>query len=503
MILRLGWSGELLALLAGCIMPFAFAPYGLYPIAIVALAILFVLWLTVSAKRAFLRGLLFGVGMFAVGIHWIFISIHDYGGVPFLLALFISGLLVFYLSLFPATLGYLLARFAPGLSVTSITLKLVLVFPAAWVLSEWFRGWLFTGFPWLNLGYSQIDSPLSGVTPILGVYGVSWLLALCSGLLVLALLRRGLIIKLVHVTAIAMVMVLGSLLSTIDWTENEGEAIRVSLIQGNIPQELKWEKDVYQPTLERYLELSRMHWDSDLIVWPETAISGFSHQAEGFIDQLWQEAKSNETDLLTGVLYLNHETGDYYNALLGLSDERSLYFKSHLVPFTEYLPFRSMLGGIIDFMNVPMSSFSSGSFEQEPLNLAGNPIAMSICYEDVFGEELVRRVPKATILANVSNDGWFGGSSAAYQHQQIARMRALEAGRPLLRATNTGVSSIMDHKGRLLEVSELNIIDVVSADVQPKSGLTPYARFQNYAIVLLVFGILLLSRLLRRRSIAD
>jgi len=300
-----------------------------------------------------------------------------------------------------------------------------------------------------------------------------------------------------------MVMVLGSLLSTIDWTENEGEAIRVSLIQGNIPQELKWEKDVYQPTLERYLELSRMHWDSDLIVWPETAISGFSHQAEGFIDQLWQEAKSNETDLLTGVLYLNHETGDYYNALLGLSDERSLYFKSHLVPFTEYLPFRSMLGGIIDFMNVPMSSFSSGSFEQEPLNLAGNPIAMSICYEDVFGEELVRRVPKATILANVSNDGWFGGSSAAYQHQQIARMRALEAGRPLLRATNTGVSSIMDHKGRLLEVSELNIIDVVSADVQPKSGLTPYARFQNYAIVLLVFGILLLSRLLRRRSIAD
>ena len=503
MILRLGWSGELLALLAGCVTPLAFAPYGFYPIAIISLAVLFSLWIAVTAKRAFLRGLLFGIGMFAVGIQGLFISIHEYGDVPFALALLLSALLVVYLSLFPAVLGYLLTRFAPGLSVVSINLKLLLIFPAAWTLSELLRGWLFTGSPWLSMGYSQIDGSLSGVAPVLGVYGVSWLLALCSGLLVLVLFRRGLVIKLTYVAAIALIMLCGSLLSTVQWTDNVGSPIKVSLIQGNIPQKLKWQKEVYQPTLDLYSELSRGHWDSDLIIWPETAIPKFFHEAEGFIDKLWQEAQANDTDLLTGVLYFNRESKNYYNALVGLGDEQSLYFKHHLVPFTEYLPLRSILGGLVDFMQVPMSSFSAGSIDQAPMMLAGNPIGMSICFEDVFGEELVRVVPKTTLLANVSNDGWFGDSSAAYQHQQIARMRALEAGRPLLRATNTGVSSIMDHKGHLLAVSELNIVDVITADVQPQSGLTPYVRFQNTVVILLALGILLLASLLKRRLIVD
>jgi len=502
-ILRLGWTGELLALLAGGLTPFAFAPYGYYPVAIVTLSLLFSLWLTVTAKRAFLRGLLFGIGMFSIGIHWIFISIYDYGGVPFTLALILSALLVVYLSLFPAVLAYLLTRFAPGLSVASITLKLVLIFPAAWALSEWLRGWLFTGFPWLSLGYSQIDSSLSGLAPVLGVYGVSWLLALCSGLLVLALFRRGWIVKLEYGAAIALVMLSGSLLSAVSWTDDEGEVIQVSLVQGNIPQEIKWEKDAYQPTLDLYTELSQDHWDSDLIVWPETAISEFYHKAQGFVDALHQQARANDTALLTGVLYLDHDSAKYYNALVGLAEEKSFYYKSHLVPFTEYLPLKSLLGGIVDFMNVPMSSFSKGAIDQAPMMLAGNPIGVSICYEDVFGEELARIVPTVTLLANVSNDGWFGGSSAAYQHQQIARMRALEAGRPLLRATNTGVSSIMDHKGQLLSVSKLNVVDVITAKVQPQFGNTPYVRVQNYAIVLLALSLLLLAFLLKRRSTTD
>ncbi len=499
MILRLGWPGELLALLAGGVTPLAFAPYGFYPIAIISLAVLFSLWLTVTAKRAFLRGLLFGIGMFAVGIQGLFISIHEYGDVPFALALLLSALLVVYLSLFPAALGYLLTRFAPGLSVVSMNLKLLLIFPAAWTLSELLRGWLFTGSPWLSMGYSQIDGSLSGVAPVLGVYGVSWLLALCSGLLVLIFFSRGLIIKLSYVAVIVLIMLCGSLLSTVQWTANEGSSIKVSLIQGNIPQELKWEKEVYQPTLDLYLELSREHWDSDLIIWPETAISEFFHRAEGFIDNLWQEAQANDTDLLTGVLYLNPESKKYYNALVGLGSEQSFYFKRHLVPFTEYLPLRSLLGGLVDFMQVPMSNFSAGDIDQAPMVLAGNPIGMSICFEDVFGEELVRVVPKTTLLANVSNDGWFGDSSAAYQHQQIARMRALEAGRPLLRATNTGVSSIMDHKGHLLAVSELNIVDVITADVQPQSGLTPYVQMKNYAIALISIGLIILAVMLKRK----
>ena len=256
---------------------------------------------------------------------------------------------------------------------------------------------------------------------------------------------------------------------------------------------------MYQPTLDLYTEFSQENWESDLIVWPETAISEFYHRAEGFIDELQRQAQVNNTDLLIGVLYLDPDDGRYYNALVGLSEQRSLYFKRHLVPFTEYLPLRSLFGDIVDFMNVPMSSFSQGAIDQEPMLLAGHPIGMSICYEDVFGEEMVRVVPKSTLLVNVSNDGWFGGSSAAYQHQQIARMRALEAGRPLLRATNTGVSSVMNHKGELVVVSELNVVDVITADVQPQSGITPYVRWQNYAVVMVVVAILLLAGFARRK----
>lgn len=499
-MIKLGWYGELLAILAGAVMPFAFAPYGIYPLAILSLGVLFALWLPVSAKRAFLRGLLFGVAMFAVGIHWIYISIHGFGGVPIALALMLSAMLVVYLALFPACLGYLLNRFLPGLAVRTALIKLIIIFPSAWALSEWLRGWLFTGFPWLSLGYSQVDGALSGIAPVLGVYGVSWLLAVCAGLLVSVVFLRQLKTRLVAVIAIAGVLLVGSILKTVDWTQQHGEPIRVSLIQGNIPQELKWEKTVYQPTLDRYLDLTRQHWDSDLIIWPETAISDFYHRAEDFIDAVWYEARETQTDLLTGVLYLDLQSGNYYNALVGLGEEKSFYYKSHLVPFTEYLPLENIFGSIVDFMQVPMSSFSSGRLDQAPMQLAGNAVGMSICYEDVFGEEMALAIPNNSLLVNVSNDGWFGGSSAAYQHQQIARMRALELGRPLLRATNTGVSSIMDHKGSLIANSELNVEDVITAEVQPRQGLTPYVRVTNHGIVigslLLIFAA---STLLRRR----
>lgn len=503
MLTRLGWYGELLALLAGGIMPFAFAPYSIYPLAVIALALLFAAWLAVSPRRACLRGLLFGIGMFGVGIHWIYISIHGFGGVPMPLALALSALLVIYLSLFPATMGYLLNRFVPGLSARSVVLKLVLIFPAAWAFTEWFRGWLFTGFPWLSLGYSQIDSPLAGFAPLLGVYGVSWSLALCAGLLVLLVLRKGVFSRLASITAIVFIIVCGGALLRVSWTHNAAEPVRVSLVQGNIPQALKWEKDVYWPTLERYLDLSRELWDSELVVWPETAISEFYHRAEGFIDELWREARANQSDLLTGVLYLDRGTRQYYNALLGLADDKSFYFKSHLVPFTEYLPLKTVLGDIVDFMQVPMSNFSAGDIDQPPMMLAGQPIGLSICYEDVFGEELARTVSDVTLLANVSNDGWFGGSSAAFQHQQIARMRALELGRPMLRATNTGVSSIIDHKGQLLATSKLNIVDTVTADVQPQSGLTPYGWTKNYSIVLITIALIIVAALFKQRTVRD
>lgn len=481
-----GWLGDALALLAGALMPLAFAPHDYFPLAIVSLALLFASWLAATAGRAFWRGFLFGLAMFGFGVHWVYISIHGYGGVAVPLALFLSALLVMYMALFPALLGYLLVRFVPGLGARSAVSKLLLVFPAAWCLSELLRGWLFTGFPWLSLGYSQIDSPLSGIAPLLGVYGVSWAAALAAALLLSLLLQRAWRARFASALALLALFGAAQALSTLDWTRPAGEMVRVSLVQGNIPQELKWDDSVYQSTFDLYRRLTRAHKDSDLVVWPETAVPDFYHVAKGELGEIWREARQHHTDLLVGVLYLDQDSRHYYNALLGLSEQESFYFKSHLVPFTEYLPLRALFGDLVDFMQVPMSNFSAGRIDQAPLSLAGNPIGMSICYEDVFGEELVRVVPQATMLANVSNDGWFGDSGAAWQHLQIARMRALEAGRPLLRATNTGVSSIMDHRGDVMAMSELNITDVVSAEVEPRAGLTPYVRFRNTPVLVLV-----------------
>ena len=494
------WLGYLFAAIAGSLLPLAFAPFGFYPVALIAPAILFVMWQRATPAQGFLLGGLFGIGMFGTGVTWIFISIHEYGDVDLFMSLFITTLFVIVLSLFPALAGYCAARFKPSGLSRHETFRMVLIFPALWALFEWVRGWFLTGFPWLNLGYSQIDAPLAGLAPLAGVYGVSFATAFCSALLAAAFsfgrreIRGGYLIILV------CLWLAGASLLHIKWTRPDGTMIKVSIVQGNIPQNLKWHPQMRQPTFELYANLTRKHWDSDLIIWPETALPAFYDEAQSFLKSLGEEARSNHSDLLVGLVYQEPDSLHYYNSMVSIGEYEGLYNKHHLVPFTEYLPLKTVLAGIVDFMNVPMSDFSAGGLDQPLLQVAGHKIGMSICFEDAFGEEMIHALPDAAMLVNVSNDAWFGNSLAPPQHLQIARMRALETGRPLMRATNTGISAMIDHAGKLQSVAPQFAEFILSGNVQPMAGSTPYVRYGNYPAVLLIGLILVIAFYLGRRA---
>ncbi len=498
-LLHGGWRGHLLALLAGAILPLAYAPFDFIFLAVLAPALLFALWLQVSPRQALVRGYLFGVGMFGVGVSWVFVSMYENGGVGLAMSLFLTSVFVLFLSLFPAVLGYGLARLLPWPHPAAQRLKLLLLFPVGWVLWEWVRGWFFTGFPWLALGYSQIDGPLAGIAPVLGVYGVSLAAALSAGWLVL-LLCGGWVWRSAAALGLAIVWGGAVALNNLSWVQPIGQPLKVSLLQGNIPQDLKWLWDLRDPTLELYTNLTRASWDSDLIVWPETAVPALYHEVADFFDSLAAEANQHGSALLMGVIYQEPNDGPYYNSVVsvGGATPRQFYHKRHLVPFTEYLPLEGVLGGLVKFMQVPMSDFSAGD-NAAPLAVAGQRVGISICYEDAFGEETIEALPEATLLVNVTNDAWFGHSIAPQQHLQMARMRALEAGRPLLRATNTGLTAVMDERGRVLSQAPQFEVYALHDTVQPMQGLTPYGRFGNMPVVTAVLIIMVGGWLILRR----
>ena len=471
--------GDFLAVIAGASLPLAFAPYSLFPIAVLSPALLFLLWQNISTKRAFLRGWLYGVSLFSVGTSWVHISFYQFGGVSLIGAIFLTTLFVFVLATYPALLGAALTRFFPK----NTSSKLLIVLPAAWTLMESLRGWLFTGFPWLSLGYSQIDSPLNGFAPILGVYGVSWIIALSASILVFAFQSHLNIKKqFLALTVFVTIWSSGWLLSSFSWTQAVDNPLKVALVQGNIPQEFKWLEGNQIPSMRRYLELSQENRDADIIIWPETAIPLFYSELQKYLPEfskaLVAEHLNYKTDFLIGIP-VQKPDGRYFNSVASIGKEPGLYYKQHLVPFGEYIPFQIVFGNLLKLLNVPMSEFSAGNGEETTLKSAGQVIGVSICYEDAFGELVRNGLPAARLLVNVSNDAWFGDSVAPHQHLEIARMRALETGRYLLRATNTGISAVIDAKGKITEQAPQFKIITLRAIAQPYEGITPYVRFGN------------------------
>jgi len=451
-----------------------------------SLSWLFYTVLNSSAKHAGFYGYAFGFGMFGTGVNWLHISINLFGGVNLAGALIITFVLVAYLSLYPALVAFVHQRLFAYKGI----LTFVIVMPMLWVLAEWFRSSIFTGFPWLNIGYSQIDTPISSLAPVLGQYGVSWLTALISALLV-AIYLTSMKSKIMLIGVLIIAWPGLSALSGVQWTIDKNTDISVAMVQGAIPQEMKWKPEQRQKTLDLYVSLSKEYQDSQLIIWPETAIPVLHHQAQKFLQQMANMARNQNNDYLVGIPFKDLDTNKFYNGITVIGSSNDTYYKQHLVPFGEYLPFDKWLRPVLELMKIPMSDFSPGVRKKPVVHAANEIIGVSICYEDVFGEEVIAALPEATILVNISNDAWFGDSIAPHQHLQMARMRALETGRYMLRSTNTGVSAIINEKGIITASSPQFIPHVTSDKVKTFEGLTPYARFGNWPVIAAAFLVLL------------
>lgn len=482
-------SSLIIAFVLGALTVLGFAPVSLYALPVVTLAILLELWQReATVRRATLCGFAFGLGFFLFGASWVYVSLHDFGAMPAPVAAFTTLLFCAYLALFPALTGYLYAKVR-----ASDAIKLALFLPAAWTLFEWTRGWLLTGFSWLALGYSQVpSSPLAGYAPVLGVYGVTLMTAATSGLLVVLWNRwrendgRGAMFIVHYSSFIVLAIWLGGfLLGKVEWTRPAGDPVTVSLLQGNVPQELKWRPERLRATLDNYGQLA-LSSSSRLIIFPETALPLFLDDVpREYLDTLAARAKKNGGDMLIGVPERLPD-GRYYNSVLSLgSAETQTYRKYHLVPFGEFIPLRPVLAWIVTVLSIPLQDFSRGPERPQPLAVAGQRVAVNVCYEDAFGEEIIRQLPQATLLVNVSNVAWFGRSIAPRQHLQISQTRALETGRYMLRATNTGVTAVINQRGQVEKIAPEFTRFVVSQRVRGFQDATPYVRWGNYAVLLL------------------
>jgi apolipoprotein N-acyltransferase len=482
----------LAAAAAGAASVAGFAPLAVFPLTILALCVLLAISRTTTPRAALLAGLAFGAGLFGVGASWVYISLHDFGGMPAPLAAIGTVAYCAILSLYPAGAAWCYARLqfaGPA--------WLLLGFPSLWTFFEWWRGWMFTGVPWLALGYSQVDSPLGGFAPVLGVYGVSFLTALCSALLVAMIgARRS---QIAAGMALVFIFGLGHFFKQVEWTSPVGLPLKVSLLQGNISQDLKFQVNRYTATLALYRRMIEAS-DGRLIVLPETAIPRFLDEVDPrYLDTIARSAEDRGADILLGVP-VRAPGRQYFNSVVSLGTSPiQRYDKAHLVPFGEFVPYG--FHWIVNTVAIPLADFSLGAEHPKPLELAGQRVAPNICWEDAFGEEIIHQLPEATLLVNVSNVAWFGDSLAPSQHLQISRMRAIETGRTMLRATNTGMTAIVDPHGKVVAQLPQFIEGILSGEAQGYSGATPYVRWGNYPTVVACIALVAALVLYRRRAL--
>lgn len=475
----------LAALLAGALAPLSFSPVGFWPAGLLSVLALFALLRQGSARQAALAGWCYGLGFFGVGVSWIYVSIDVYGNAGPLLAGLLTLALVMGLALFfslqAALFRHFLGRRWP-----------VLGFAALWVAFEWLRGWILTGFPWLYLGYAHLHTPLAGLAPVTGVFGLSFAVSLSAGLLFV--LGRGLGGKegrplrawAPALVALALIWGAGALLTQARWVKpREIPPLEVGLVQANIDQLLKFDRDYLEESLALYEALSEPLWDKDIVVWPETAVPLLYQQAGPVLAHFSAQASAGGSSLLTGILY--REDGRIHNSIIGLGTGEGVYHKQKLVPFGEYVPLEEQLRGLLEIFELPMSSLRPGPDDQPLLEAAGLKLAPYICYEIVYPDFVARTAREADLLLTVSNDTWFGASWGPLQHLEMAAMRALENGRYLLRATNNGVTAIIDEKGKVLQRAPQFEIAVLEGQARLFDGLTPFTRWGSTPVIVLVF----------------
>ncbi|MDD9858372.1 MAG: apolipoprotein N-acyltransferase [Gammaproteobacteria bacterium] len=499
---------SLLALLAGAAGPAAFAPLGWWPVGLLSTAILFGLWLNSARTAAAWYGFLYALGLFGVGTSWTYVSLHAFGGMPPVLAGLCVFLLVLAVSLFPAAAGFVQGvGFDKNRGRRAAVARAVLVMPGVWVAVEWLRGWLFTGFPWLTTGYAMLDTPLAGWAPVGGVYLVGGLALMTAGAWAALLLGRSR-----TAGAAALLTGLGWVggwqLSAVPWTQAQGEAISVAIIQNNVPLMLKWDSGHSERIIAEYLEASARHRDADLVLWPEAAVPDYLDRLPAAFHRRLRE---HPADFVFGVLTRRRTDsasadGDgqwqYFNsiAVAGRRPDPGAYHKQHLVPFGEFLPIGWLFGPVVRLLDIPMSDFTAWPRPQRPLRAAGNALAASICYEDAFPQEWRAQVPDSGLLVNLSEDTWFGDSLAPHQRLQMARFRSLESGRAMLRSSNNGLSSVINWRGGIDAIAPQFVKAAVTAEVVPRTGVTPYVEHGNRLALVLAAALSVLGWLFARRA---
>lgn len=486
------------AFAAGAAFNLAFAPFAWWPIGVLAPAALFALIRGLPPRRAAWTGAAFGVGLFACGTYWLYTCLHGFGLAPIWLTIVLMAALIAAMSLYCAALCYLANRFW----LKPVATRDWLVLPALWVLLEWLRGWALSGFPWLSLGYAFIDAPLAGWAPLLGVYGVTWAAAMAAvAVNVLLTLSTSMPRRLIAAGVLAVTFLIPMIAARHDWTHAVGPAIAVAAVQGSIPQDQKWQAKYRDATLARYLDLTKQAWGARLIVWPEAAVPVLADEIQGELRSLQAEGRAHGADFAIGLVDYQPQTGQFHNGLLVLSDAgESWYFKRHLVPFGEYFPVPAFVRSWLRLMSLPYADITAGAENQPVLSAAGQKLGLTICYEDAFGSQQLKILRQATLLINVTNNAWFGDSTAPHQHLQIARMRALEAGRYLVDAANDGITAVIGPHGRIVARLPQFREGVLRAQVLPMTGLTPYARFGNYPVVIGAGALLALAVWRRRRG---
>ena len=468
--------------------PLSLAPFDLWPLAIACLFFFLAVIDVEDRKIIIVRYYLFSLGLYGVGVSWIFVSISVYGGASY----FLAGFLVFSFVAFYA-LTSLVA------SVIHINISMGIIgFPATLVVLEWFRSWFLTGFPWLFAGYSQLESPLAAYAPIVGVFGLTFLTALTASLLYESLrIRRDVPSEgndrftwIVPVVVLFILWAGSFAVASIEWVRPTGEVASVSVIQGNIDQHSKWRRSMVGPIIETYYGLMSEQWGRDIVVWPEAAITLFKNDATQVIDELDRRGKQAGTSLILGIPDRDGQ-GRFLNSALALGNGSGSYYKRRLVPFGEYVPMEDLLRGLINFFDLPMSHNRSGPANQEPLTASTWKLSMSICYEVVYPELVRLTTMRPDLYVTISNDSWFGRSLGPKQHLQMARMRALENGRWMIRSTNNGLTALIDHQGKVRRSLPGFMPGVLQGDAEIMYGQTPYHRFGHWPILIFSFGLLI------------
>ncbi|MGM0524897.1 MAG: apolipoprotein N-acyltransferase [Pseudomonadota bacterium] len=499
-LLQTAWLRYVLLILLGASLCFAYAPFSFSIIPFWVLPLVLVIFWKLSPRQAFKSGLAFGFGWFGAGLSWIYVSIEKYGGMPEVANIFILALLIAYLSLYPAIAFSVWRKLCLRSSLWTYSLPLI------WLASEWLRGWLFTGFPWLGLGYTQTDALLGGLGSSVGQYGIAVVLWFIALAIVTGIHYR----RPINALLLVVIIISAWLAPSLQPIQRSESSASVLLVQGNVQQSLKWKADQQWPNILRYLDLTRPQYQHDIIIWPESAITALEPYADDILYNIDQAARVNGAALVTGIIDYDQQNDAFFNSVIVLGQQSpeqqfnssyeyghsNRYRKHQLLPIGEFVPFESLLRPLAPLFNLPMSSFSRGSYQQANLVANGHQLNTAICYEIAFSGQVRSNTHEHTdFLLTVSNDTWFGDSHGPWQHMQIAQMRAIEMGRPLLRATNNGVSAVTNEWGEITAQAAQFETTTVSAQVPLVSGQTLFAwGGQWLALFIAALGLLPLLR---------